>query len=146
MVGQNMQMLKRQFPCQDLGPKDMERSKILLVCRLVRLGPLESKEASLPRRKKNLQPSSGSPTGHAAHAVRQPYGMAVADVTELFRVSEFSSDSADERQWFMPILYALVCFDFIDSEWLMFHFGRLVTAFVCFCLESLGDLIMNIVH
>ncbi|VDP21738.1 unnamed protein product [Soboliphyme baturini] len=61
----------------DLGTKDLEREHLFLLCRVVKVGPLEPKETLGGRR------------GASSTAVRQMYGIGLLNLSEFLKTKQF---------------------------------------------------------
>ncbi|XP_063232451.1 dedicator of cytokinesis protein 1 isoform X3 [Bacillus rossius redtenbacheri] len=78
----------------DLGSKDLHRDRVYLVCYVVRVGAMETREADHRR-------SSHVPRKPQPDAVRRPFGVAAMDVTPYL---SGRLDSDEEKQHFIPFL------------------------------------------
>ncbi|XP_049862449.1 dedicator of cytokinesis protein 1 isoform X3 [Schistocerca gregaria] len=78
----------------DLGSRDLTRSKVYLVCYIIRIGAMEVRDIDHRR-------SSQVPKKLHAEGMRRPWGVAAMDIT-LFLCGKMESD--EEKHHFIPFL------------------------------------------
>ncbi|XP_062488155.1 dedicator of cytokinesis protein 2-like isoform X2 [Pezoporus occidentalis] len=81
----------------DLGSKDLQRERLLLVCQIIRVGRMDLRESH------GRKLSTG---------LRRPFGISVMDITDITRGK---SESDEDKQHFIPVHLATADNDFLHN-------------------------------
>lgn len=81
---------------QDLGSRDLAREKLYLVCYVIRIGGMETKEPD-KENKRSSKSNIGKPSHPTEELLRRPFGVAAIDIVGKL-------DGSEDKHHFLPFL------------------------------------------